>query len=70
MTDLEQRLRDKANDFYKWDGETMKQWDRIRHAIETKKGSDVPRMMFEEIIEEAADLFIEAAEALNKQGVS
>jgi hypothetical protein len=66
MGDLEQRLRAKANDFYKRDGDTMKQWDQIRHAVETQKGSELPRMMFEQIIEEAADLLNEAAEALNK----
>lgn len=67
MSDLEQRLRAKANDLYSNDGETMKQWDKIRHAVETCKGSDMPRVMFEQIIEELADLLIEAADTLGME---
>lgn len=64
MSDLEQRLRDKANDLYHWEGKAMKRWDEIRHEVETKRGSDLPRMMFEDFIEEIADLLVEAADAL------
>lgn len=65
MTDLAQRLRTKANDLYSWDGETMKRWDQIRHQVETLKGSDLPRLNFEGMIEELAELLMEAAEALD-----
>lgn len=64
MSDLAQRLRDKANDIYSSSGETMKRWDAIRHQVETSKGSDLPRMNFEGLIEELADLLVEAAEAM------
>jgi len=64
MSDLAQRLRDKAADLYSADGETMKRWDEIRHQVESLKGSDLPRLNFESLIEEFADLFIEAAEAI------
>ena len=68
MTDLAQRLRDQANDLYSTDGETMKRWDQIRHQVETLHGSDLPRMNFEGLIENFADLFMEAAEALDANG--
>jgi hypothetical protein len=65
MTDLAQRLREKANDLYKWDGETMKLWDRIRHEVETSKGSDLPRLMFEQLMEDLAELLQAGADALD-----
>lgn len=63
---LSQKLRNKANDLYRVDGETMKKWDEIRKMVETMKGSDMPRMMFEDIIEELADLMIDAANAIER----
>lgn len=68
MADLAQRLRDKANDLYDTNGETMKLWDKIRHEVETKPGSDLPRMMFEGLIEDLAELLQLGADALD--GVS
>jgi hypothetical protein len=65
MSDLEQRLRSKANDLYSTTGETMKLWDDIRHKVETLPGSDLPRLMFESIIEDLADLLVEAADVLD-----
>ena len=65
MSDLAQRLLDKANDLYHWDGEAMKLWDKIRHEVETAKGSDLPRLMFEGFLEDIAGLLQEAAETLN-----
>ena len=65
VSDLPQRLRDKANDLYSAEGETMKRWGEIRHQVETRRGSDLPRMNFESLIEELADLLVEAAEALD-----
>lgn len=65
MTDLPQRLRAKANDLLDPKGETMKRWDEIRHQVETYKGSDLPRMNFESLLEDFAELFVDAAEALD-----
>lgn len=65
VADLAQRLRDKANDLRDWNGDTMKRWDQIRRQVETLKGSDLPRVNFEGLIEELAELLIEAAEALD-----
>lgn len=67
MSDIAQRLRDKANDLYSTTGETMKRWDLIRHQVETLSGSDLPRMNFEGLIEDLADLMVEAAEALDNR---
>ena len=66
MTDLAQRLRDKANDLYSWHGDTMKLWDEIRSLCAKRDGSDLPRLMFEQIIEDHADLMVEAADALDQ----
>lgn len=64
MSDLEQRLRAMASDFYDVNGPTMKKWDEIRAICAKRDGGDLPRLMFEQIIEDAADLLIEASEAL------
>ena len=64
-SELAQRLRSKANDLLDTKGETMKRWDEIRGQVERLKGSDLPRMNFEGMIEDHADLMIEAAEALD-----
>lgn len=66
MTDLLSRLRSKANDLQRVDGETMKQWDQIRDQVECLKGSDLPRMNFESIIEDHADLMIAAIENIER----
>lgn len=63
--ELAARLRAKANDLYSSEGETMKRWDQIRRQVETLKGSDLPRLNFEGLLEDFADLFLEAAEALD-----
>lgn len=65
MDDLAQRLRNKANDLYKWDGDAMKLWDEMRHKCETLKGSDLPRLMFEGFIEDIAELLQAGADALD-----
>jgi len=64
MSDLEQRLREKANDLYKTDGDAMKMWDQIRHILKPRYGGTLPREMFESFIEGIADLLIEAAEQI------
>jgi hypothetical protein len=63
--ELAARLRAMAGDLYSSEGETMKRWDQIRRQVETLKGSDLPRLNFEGLLEEFADLFSEAAEALD-----
>lgn len=70
MSDIAQRLRAKANDLYSQDGDALKHWDRIRHQVETLKGSDLPRLNFESLIEELADLMVEAAETIDAHGTS
>src|SRR5690348_1243909 len=70
MTDLAQRLRDKANDLYNTRGETMKRWDEIRQQCAKNDGSDLPRLMFEQIIDDHADLMIEAADAVLAGGTA
>lgn len=64
--DLAQRMRLKAADLYDWHGETMKLWDQIRHAVETQKGSDLPRLMFEQLMEDLAELLQAGADALDE----
>lgn len=66
MDDIAQKLRDKANDLYNTDGEAMRLWDRMRRAVETQKGSDMPRMMFEGFLEDIAELLQAGAEALDQ----
>lgn len=65
MTDIAQELRAKANDLYNWDGEAMKLWDKIRREVETSRGSDLPRLMFEDFLEELAELLQRGADALD-----
>lgn len=64
MSDLAQRLRDTANDLLNPRGKTMDRWDEIRYQVETHKGSDLPRMNFEGMLEDFAGLMMEAAEAI------
>lgn len=63
---IAQRMRDRANDLYKTNGQAMKLWDEIRHNVETRKGSDLPRLMFEGFIEDIAELLQAGAEALDE----
>lgn len=73
MTDRDQalpqtlvsRLRSTAADMVDFHGKTMKDWDEIRGKVETLKGSDLPRLMFEALIESFAELMTEAADALD-----
>lgn len=64
MTDLAQRLRCKADDLYRTNGEAMKMWDQIRAGIEANRG-DEPRRTFEFFLEELADLLLAGADALD-----
>lgn len=59
------RLRAMAVDIISPYGKTLKHWDEIRHQVETRKGSDLPRLNFESLIEGFADLMHEAATRLS-----
>jgi hypothetical protein len=65
IRDLVQRLRSTANDLLDPKGKTMDHWDEIRHQVETHKGSDLPRLNFESLLEDFAALMVEAAETLD-----
>lgn len=64
MADIVQELRSEADDIEKWDGEAMTTWDEIRSQVETHKGSDLPRLNFESLICEYADLMRRAADEI------
>jgi len=64
--DIVERLRATAFDAVDWNGTTMKQWDTIRHKCETLKGSDLPRLMFESLIEGLVELMVEAADEIDR----
>jgi hypothetical protein len=66
---LSDRLRREAFDAVDWNGETMKQWDKIRHACETLPGSDLPRLMFENLVEHLAELITESANEIDRISV-
>jgi len=60
------RLRSTAADMIDFDGRTMKEWDHIRAKCEKHKGSDLPRLMFEALIESFSELMTEAADVLDR----
>lgn len=66
MSDILERLRAEAADVIDWDGRTMKRWDEIRGKCETHKGSDLPRLMFEGLVESLAELMTEAADEIER----
>jgi hypothetical protein len=59
--DLKERLRIEAAAAIDWNGETMKQCDKIRQLCAKRDGSDLPRLMFEQLIEGLAECMTEAA---------
>jgi hypothetical protein len=65
--DILERLRKQAADIIDWHGQTMKEWDKIRGVVETHKGSDLPRLMFEGLVESLAELMTEGADEIEKQ---
>lgn len=66
MSELAARIRTAAADATDWHGETMKQWDKIRRTVETHKGSDLPRLMFEALVESLAELMTEGADEIER----
>jgi hypothetical protein len=64
MTDLVERLRVVASDIRDINGVVMKQWDLLRGQIEVMKGSDIPRVNFEAMMEDFAGLFVESADEI------
>ena len=63
-SELISRLRSTAADMDDFDGKTMKVWDEIRAKCLTHRGSDLPRLMFEALLEGFSELMVEAADAL------
>lgn len=66
--ELAQRLRSQANDMLDPKGKTMDHWDEIRAKLLSKHSSarsDLPRLMFESLLEDWAELMVEAAESLD-----
>jgi hypothetical protein len=60
------RLRKEAAEATDWHGETMKQWDKIRSLCAERDGSDLPRLMFEGLIESLADAMLGAASEIDR----
>ncbi len=65
LPDISERLRSEAFAAVDWDGETMKQWDKIRALCAERDGSDLPRLMFECLIETLAELMVEGADEID-----
>lgn len=65
MSELSDRMRREAFDAVDFNGETMKQWDKIRKAAEDLPGSDLPRLMFESLIENLAELLKDGADQID-----
>jgi small-conductance mechanosensitive channel len=61
-----ERLRSTAAAAEKWDGPTLTNWDSIRRQVETMPGSDIPRMNFENLIEELTGPMREAADEIER----
>lgn len=68
--DIVERLRKTAADAIAWEGETMKRWDNIRAMLMDGNTGDLPRLIFESIMDGHAEEMQEAAttiEALRAQ---
>lgn len=61
MPDIAKKLRAEAAEATNWHGETMKQWDKIRALCAERDGSDLPRLMFEGLIDSLAELMVDGA---------
>lgn len=70
MSDIAARLRKEAAEATDWHGETMKQWDKIRSLCAERDGSDLPRLMFEGLIESLAELMVEGAKEIERLTVA
>lgn len=66
MTDIVERLRSEAADVTNFHGATMRRWDEIRATVEKHKGSDLPRLMFESLVESLAELMVEGADEIDR----
>jgi hypothetical protein len=70
MTDIEipieVKLRTTAADINDWNGRTMKTWDEIRNQCLKYKGSDLPRLNFESLVEGFAELMTAAADEIER----
>ena len=61
---LVKELQALADDMVDPKGKTMDQWDNIRNLVETHEGSDLPRLVFEDLMESISEKIREAAEML------
>jgi hypothetical protein len=61
-------LRILAEDMQAWHGHALTEWDKIRHLVETHKGSDLPRLAFESLMETYAEAIIAVADAIAASG--
>ena len=59
--DIVERLRATAADAIAWEGETMKRWDNIRAMLMHGDKGDLPRLIFESIMDGHAEEMQEAA---------
>lgn len=66
-TDIAERLRAMSADAKDWNGTVLKAWDRIRQTVESHKGGDLPRLMFESLIEDFTDLCDAASDVIEAQ---
>lgn len=64
MNSVSEELRAMAADLVNQHGRAMEAWDRIRRQVETIKGSDLPRMSFESLLESFADLMNSGADEI------
>lgn len=61
---IAERLRSTAAEMIDFHGETMKEWDKIRALCAKRDGSDLPRLMFEGLLESFSELMVEAADEI------
>lgn len=57
MTTIIDQLRAYVADLVDAKGKTMERWDEIRRQVERHKGSDLPRLNFESLMEDVAEKF-------------
>lgn len=47
-------------------GRAMDRWDEIRRQVETHKGSDLPRLNYEGVLEDFSEQFTQAADEIER----
>ena len=66
MSDIVERLRATVKDADDWNGSVMQRWDQIRGQVTSLPGSDLPRMNFEDLIENFTEILTEAANEIER----